>query len=418
MTWLGALLRAIGAPRPRRTAALGFILFSVLLDVLALGIAIPVLPPLVQRLQGGNAAAAAGALALFGALFAAMTFVGSPFLGVLSDSVGRRPVLLVCLAALGFDYLVMGFAPNLGWLFVGRLVSGLAGATGVVANAYIADTLPPDERAGAYAWGGAVWGLGFVLGPAAGGWLGEYDLRLPFWCAAALTVLGALYGLVVLPESLQPARRTPFRLARASPVGALALLRTTPGLAGHAAVNFLRWLAHAALATLFVLYIGDRFGLGPAWAGAAVALYGGFDILVQSLVVRPVIARIGERGAMLTGLACGSLALAVLGLAPNAWVFAAGLPLLALVDLFGPGFLAIASRAVPPSEQGRLQGAITAVQTCAQVAGPLLFGAAYASFEAGAHARLPGASFLIAAAIFALALGVAARVRSPPPHAA
>jgi DHA1 family tetracycline resistance protein-like MFS transporter len=416
MTRLGALLRAFGAARARRTPALGFILFSILLDVLAIGIAIPVLPPLVQSLRQGNAADAAEALALFGSLFAAMTFLGSPFLGVLSDSVGRRPVLLVCLAALGFDYLVMGFAPTLGWLLVGRLVSGLAGATGVVANAYIADTLPPDARAGAYAWGGAVWGLGFVLGPAAGGWLGQYDLRAPFWCAAALTVFGALYGFFVLPESLPPDRRPRFQLSRASPFGALALLRTTPGLAGHVAVSFLRWLAHAALATLLVLYISDRFGLGPVWAGAAVALYGGFDILVQSLLVRPVIDCIGERGAMLAGLACGCLALAVLGLAPDPWTFAAGLPLLALIDLFGPGFLAIAARAVSPSEQGRVQGAITAVQTCAQVAGPLLFGFTYASFEGGPHAHLPGASFLIAAAVFALALGLAACARSPPPH--
>ena len=417
MTRFGARLRAFGALRRRRTPALGFILLTMLLDALAIGIAIPVLPPLVQSFRQGNAAGAAETLALFGSLFAAMTFLGSPFLGVLSDSVGRRPVLLAGLAALGFDYLVMGLAPNLGWLFVGRIVSGLAGATGIVANAYIADALPPDARAGAYAWGGAVWGFSFVLGPAAGGWLGQYDLRAPFWCAAALTMLSALYGAFVLPESLSPARRTPFRLSRASPFGAFALLRTTPGLGAHAGVNLLRWLAHAALATLMVLYIGDRFGLGPAWAGAAVALYGAFDILVQSLLVRPAIAWVGERGTMLAGLACGCLALAVLGLAPGPWTFAAGLPLLALVDLFGPGFMAIATRAVSPSAQGRVQGAITAVQTAAQVAGPLLFGFTYASLEGGAHPRLPGASFLIAAAVFALALALAAWARSPPPHA-
>jgi DHA1 family tetracycline resistance protein-like MFS transporter len=322
-------------------------------------------------------------------------------------------VLLVSLAALGFDYLVMGFAPNLAWLFVGRVAAGLAGATGIVANAYIADTRSPDARAAAYAWGGAVWGLGFIVGPALGGWLGQYDLRLPFWCAAGLTLAGALYGLVVLPESLPRERRAPFRLASANPLGVLALLRSQPGLARLSAVWFLRWLAHAALATLLVLYIATRYRLGPAWAGA-VALYGAFDILVQTFLVRPVIARLGERGAMLTAMAFGCLALALLGLAPTAWVFALGLPLLALIDLFAPAFMATVTRQAAPSEQGRLQGAVTSVQTCAQVIGPLLFGATYATFETGPHPSLPGASFLISACVFALAFGLTIRV--PPPQ--
>ena len=413
MTWIGALARAFGRPRRPRLPALGFILFSVFLDVLALGIAIPVLPSLVQSLGHRGAGSAAGVLALFGSAFAAMTFLGSPFLGALSDSVGRRPVLLVSLAALGFDYLLMGCAPNLAWLFVGRVAAGLAGATGIVANAYIADTRTPDARAAAYAWGGAVWGLGFIVGPALGGWLGQHDLRLPFWCAAGLSLAGAIYGLVVLPESLPRERRAPFRLATANPLGALALLRSQPGLARLSAVWFLRWLAHAALSTLLVLYIANRFHLGPAWAGGAVALYGAFDILVQALLVRPVIARLGERGAMLAGLTFGCVALAVLGLAPAAWIFAIGLPFLAMIDLFAPAFMATVTRQAAPSEQGRLQGAVMTVQTCAQVIGPLLFGATYASFEAGAHPRLPGASFLIAACIFALSLVLASRLRSP-----
>lgn len=417
MTWIGAPARALGRLRRPRAAALGFILFSILLDVLALGIAIPVLPPLVEAMGHGGAAAAAGVLALFGAVFAAMTFIGSPFLGAVSDSVGRRPVLLASLFALGFDYLAMGFAPSLGWLFAGRVIAGLAGATGVVANAYIADTMAPDARAGAYAWGGAVWGLGFIVGPALGGWLGQFGLRLPFWCAAALTLAGALYGLFVLPESLPADRRAAFRLETASPLGALRMLRTQPGLASLAAVWFLRWVAHAALATLMVLYIGNRFGLGPAWAGGAVALYGGFDILVQSFAVRPALARFGERGTLLAGLAAGCAALAVLGLARDRWQFAAGLPLLALVDLVGPAFMGMATRGASAAEQGRLQGAVTAVQTCAQVAGPLLFAFVYARFEAGAHPDAHGVSFLVSAGVFALALVLALRIRAPSPDA-
>ncbi|HEY1426347.1 MAG TPA: MFS transporter [Caulobacteraceae bacterium] len=413
MTWTGALARAFTRPGRPRTAALGFILISIFLDVLALGIVIPVLPPLAQSLGGGSASTAAGALALFGSVFAAMTFVGSPFLGALSDAVGRRPVLLVSLFALGFDYLVMGFAPNLAWLFVGRVVAGLAGATGVVANAYVADTLPPDKRASAFAWGGAVWGLGFIVGPALGGWLGQFDMRLPFWCAAALTLVGALYGLVVLPESLPRERRTRFRPAQANPVAALGLLRSRPVLARLGVVWFLRWVAHSALATLFVLYIANRYGLGPVWAGVAVGVTGAFDVITQTLLVRPVIARVGERGAMLAGLGCGVAALAVLGLASTPWEFAAGLPLMAMVDLLGPGFMGIATRQASGSEQGRLQGAIMAVQTCGQIVGPAIFAATYAALETGVHPTAPGASFLIAAGIFALAFALASRLRVP-----
>jgi MFS transporter, DHA1 family, tetracycline resistance protein len=391
-------------------AAFGFILLSIFLDVLALGVVIPVLAPLVQSFQRGDAAAAAGVLALFGSTFAAMTFLGSPFLGVLSDSVGRRPVLLIGLLALGFDYMAMGFAPNLTWLFAGRIVAGLAGATGVVAGAYIADTTSDEDRARAYAWAGAIWGLGFIAGPALGGWLGRYGVRAPFWCAAGLTILGAIYGAVVLPEPLARERRAAFRLSRANPLGSLTLLRERPELAKLAVLSFLRWLAHGAVATLFVLYAANRYGLGPAYAGSALAIYGVFDILVQALVVTRVIAALGERAAMLAGLAFGCVAFVIFGLAPNGWLFGLGLPFLALIDLFGPGFMAIATRGVGSSEQGRLQGAVFGVQTAAQVIGPALFGATYASLEAGPHSRMPGVSFLIAAGVFALALGLAPRL--------
>jgi DHA1 family tetracycline resistance protein-like MFS transporter len=401
--------------RPDGQPAFVFVLISVFLDVLALGVVIPVLAPLVQSLRGGNAAAAAGVLALFGSAFAVMTFLGSPFLGVLSDSVGRRPVLLIALFALGFDYLMMSFAPNIGWLFAGRLVAGLAGATGVVTSAYIADTTTDEVRARAYAWVGAVWGFGFIVGPAIGGWLGQYGVRMPFYSAAGLTIIGAIYGAVVLPESLPRKSRTSFRLIRANPVGSLLLLRSRPGLAKLSTLNFLRWLAHSAMATLFVLYAANRFGLGPGYVGFAMAVYGAFDILVQALVVTRVIAAIGERGAVLAGLAFGCITFAIFGLAPTGWMFLVGLPFLALIDLFGPGFLAIATRGVSASEQGRLQGAISGVQTCAQVIGPALFGATFATLETGRHSRVPGVSFLIACGVFAVALGLAPLMTRPPP---
>ena len=385
-------------------------LINVLLDVLALGIVIPVLPPLIQGFRHGDAAQAAAALGLFGAIFAGMTFFAAPLLGVLSDRVGRRPVLLVCLAALGLDYLVMGAAPNLTWLVVGRVVSGFTGASGAVSTAYIVDTTPPEKRAQALGLGGAVWGVGFILGPALGGWIGQFGVRLPFYAACGLTLLGALYGLVVLPESLPRDRRSAFSWAKANPLGSLALLGANPDLVRLSALSFLKWIAHSAVATLFVLYAANRYHLGPAFSGTALAVYGIFDIVVQALLVKPAIDRLGERGALVAGLGFGVVCFGFFALAPNAWVFLLGLPFLALIDLFGPGFQTLATMRVSPAEQGRLQGANFGVQSAAQFMGPGLFSLTYALLETGRAPVLPGASFLIAGGVQLIAVVLAAAI--------
>lgn len=381
---------------PRR-AAFGFILVNVWLDVLALGVIIPVLPPLIQKFTHGDAGQASLAIGLFGAVFSLVQFFAAPVLGALSDHFGRRPVLLISLFGLACDYLLMALAPSLGWLFVGRVISGVTAATGATAGAYIADTTPPEQRARVFGWMGSAWGLGFIIGPALGGWIGAFGVRLPFFGAAAMTLVGALYGLLVLPESLPKTRRSTFAWGRANPVGSLTLLRSHPELWGLSGVNFLMQLAHNVLPTTFVLYASNRYGWSPAFTGSALALTGICNIVVQSLLVGPVVARIGERGAVLAGLVSGGLGFAIYGLAPTGPLFLLGTPVFAFIGLFGPGYQALISRHVSPSEQGRLRGANASIDSTAGIIGPALFGVTYAWFVGGHGIVAPGAAFLLAA---------------------
>lgn len=290
------------AAAPRHAAVI-FIFITVVLDVLALGIIVPVLPALVVEFLGGDTARAAETYGLFATTWAFMQFVASPVLGSFSDRFGRRPIILLSIAGLGLDYIFMALAPSIGWLFVGRLISGVTSAGFATAAAYIADVTPPDQRAKSFGLIGAAFGLGFVLGPALGGLLGTYSPRLPFWVSAALCLANALYGVFVLPESLPPERRSHFSWARANPVGSLRLLRSHPELFGLASVTFLYYVAHEVLPSTFVLYTGYRYGWNSATVGLTLALVGVCTAIVSGGLVGPIVARIGERRAALTGLA-------------------------------------------------------------------------------------------------------------------
>lgn len=403
------------APRGR-PAAVGFILVSVWLDVLSLGVIIPALPPLVQEFAGGEAAAAGRWLGVFMTCWALAQFFGAPVLGALSDRFGRRPVLLISLTGLGLDYVVMALAPNLWWLFAARIVSGLTAAGMAVASAYIADVTPPEKRAGTFGLIGAAWGVGFIVGPAIGGFLAaQFGLRAPFYGAAALTLVAALYGAFILPESLKPENRAPFAWSKANPVGSLSFLTAHRQLLPLSTVNLLVQLAHYVLPTVFVLYAANRYGWTPDITGYALALTGICNIIVQGLLVKHVVARIGEWGAVLAGVVFGGLGFAVYGWAPSGWAFLAGTPLFALVGLFGPGFQALITARVAPSEQGRLQGANASLIGLAGVIGPTLFGFAYAWFVAPGHPFVPGAAFFAAAVLHGAAalIAVSVMVRSP-----
>ena len=382
--------------------------------MLALGLIIPVLPGLVEDFMGGNTARAAEMFGLFGTVWALMQFVFSPVLGTLSDRVGRRPVILISNFGLGLDYILMALAPTLSWLFVGRIISGIAGASYTTAGAYIADVTPPEKRAGGYGLIGAAWGLGFVLGPALGGLLGGINPRLPFWVAASLTLLNAMYGIFVLPESLPPERRSRFEWRRANPLGSLKLLRSHHELFGLAGVSLVYFLAHHVLPSVFVLYAGYRYGWGETTVGLTLAGVGISSIIVQAVVVKNVVTRFGERTALLTGLLCGVLAFTVYGLAPTGRVFWVGMIPGALMGLFGPSAMALMTRCINPSEQGQLQGANSSLMGITGLVGPGLFTLTFATFIGErADLHLPGAPFLLAATLLLLAAAIAWRVTRP-----
>lgn len=386
-----------------------FIFVTVVLDVLALGVVIPVLPDLVKGFLGGDTPKAAQIYGAFGTVWALMQFVFAPLLGAVSDRFGRRAVILTSNFGLGFDYILMAVAPSLGWLFVGRVISGITAAGFATAGAYIADVSPPEKRASSYGIIGAAWGLGFVLGPAMGGLLGSIDLRLPFWAAAGLTLLNATYGIFVLPESLPPERRAAFSLARANPLGSMKLLRSHRELTGLAGVYALYGLAHYVLSSVFVLYAGYRYGWGERAVGLTLGLVGVCNIIVQALLVRPIVTRIGERAALLTGLVFGAAGYAVYGLAPSGAFFLIAVPIFAGVGLFGPAALGLMTRRVHASEQGQLQGANSCIMGIVGMLGPGLFTQVFSyCIHEDSPVHVPGAPFLLAAGLMLLATGLAA----------
>jgi DHA1 family tetracycline resistance protein-like MFS transporter len=399
-----------------RRAAFAFIFITVLMDVLALGVIIPVLPKLVLNFVGGDTPKAAHLTGIFGTIWALMQFFCSPLLGMLSDRFGRRPVILLSCLGLGLDYFAMAMAPNLAWLFVGRVVSGITAASIGAAGAYIADVTPPEKRAASFGMLGAAWGLGFVLGPATGGLLGGYSLRLPFWVAGGLSLLNTLYGLFVLPESLAPERRVPFSLRKANPVGALKLIRSYPQLTTLAIVFMLYQLAHQVLPSVFVLYSGHRYGWKEADVGACLAGVGVCGVIVQGGLVRPIVARLGERRSMLTGLCFGIAGFSIYALAATGGGIWLGIPVFAFMGLFGPSCLGTMSKLVDPTQQGQLQGANSCLGGIAGLIGPVLFTSTFAEFIRPGRAHpLPGAPFFLAAGLLGVALLLtlwAARPRS------
>jgi DHA1 family tetracycline resistance protein-like MFS transporter len=394
----------------RRQAAFVFIFATVFLDMLAIGIVIPVLPKLMLDFVG-DIAQAAKIFGIFGTGWALMQFLFSPFQGALSDRFGRRPVIVISNFGVGLDYMLMALAPTLGWLFVGRVISGITAASIATAYAYVVDVTLPGKRGSRFGLLGAAFGAGFVLGPALGGLAGSISPRLPFWIAAGLSLANACYGLLILPESLPRSRRAAFSWRRASPLGALALLRSRGELFGLANVNFLSNLAHAVLPSISVLYMLYRYNWDQRTVGLTLAGVGVASIVVQGAVVGSVIKRIGERAALMLGIAFGVLGFLVFALARTGVEFWLGIPLLALWGLEEPASLALMSRSVSGSEQGRLQGANSSITGIANLVGPGLFSLTFAfAIGAGREWDLPGAPFLIAALLLALSATVAWRV--------
>lgn len=393
-------------PEGRRAAAT-FIFLTVTLDMLALGMIAPVLPRLIAGFLHGDVSSAARMLGLFGTTFAAIQFLFSPVLGSLSDRFGRRPVVLLSNFGLGLDYLLMAVAPALGWLFIGRIISGLTASSVPTAMAYMSDVTPQDKRAAAFGMLGAAFGMGFVLGPALGGVLGSISPRLPFWVAGGLSLVNGMYGLFVLPESLSKDHRSPFSWKRANPVGSVSLLRGNKVLLGMAAVLLLGYTAQQSLMNVYVIYCDYRFHWTDRTVGLSLGAVGIFSGIYGALLVKRAVGWFGERGAMSVGLIFGAIGWVMMGLSTNGMLLWAGIPVLNLMSVVWPSAQSIMSREVSVSQQGQLQGAINSLRGMAGLIGPGLF---TWIFSRSLHVA-PGMAFFVAAGILLLSLAVSEFVR-------
>lgn len=395
---------------PPRKPALVFIFITLFLDVLGIGLVVPILPKLVESLAGGGVDRASFLYGWLVGLYALMQFLFAPILGNLSDRFGRRPVILFSLFGSGLDYFLLAWAPTLPWFFLGRIISGITGANFSAAAAYIADVSPPERRAANFGIIGAAFGIGFIFGPALGGWLGDYGLRVPFIAAGILTLINWLYGLFILPESLKPENRRSFSFHRSNPIGALFELRRHRLVLGLSVSYFISSLAHQVYPSIWVLYTGYRYGWDTKQTGLSLALVGLMAAIVQGGLARKLIPKLGERRAAIVGFAIMAIALTGYGLAPEGWIV---YPLIVFGSLSGlavPAIQGMISRTVGDNEQGGIQGSLTSLQSVAGALGPLFATAIFGFFiSERAPAIVPGAPFFFSSGLAVMAGFLAAR---------
>ncbi|MDF7811873.1 TCR/Tet family MFS transporter [Hymenobacter sp. YC55] len=387
------------ATSPRKPA-LAFIFITLLLDVIGFGIIIPVLPKLITHLTGEPLSTAARYGGWMGFAFAGMQFLFSPVLGNLSDKYGRRPVLLVALFGFGLDYLFLAFAPSVEWLFVGRMIAGITGASFTTAGAYIADISTPENRAKNFGLIGAAFGLGFIIGPVIGGTLGQFGPNVPFLVAAGLTLLNWLYGFFVLPESLAKENRRPFELRRANPIGSLKLLRRYPVILGLVGSLTLVYVAAHATQSTWSYYTMYKFHWNEAWVGYSLGVIGTLTALVQGVLIRYLNPKLGATRSVFFGLGFYALGFLLFAFAPSGWFMFAFLVPYCLGGIAGPALQGIMSGQVPPNEQGELQGALTSLVSLTAIVGPPLMTNLFSYFSGSqAPVHFPGAPFLTGAVL-------------------
>ena len=405
-------------------SALVFIFVTVTINMVGLGIVIPVMPELIMELSGegiSRAAVYSGWLMFF---YALMQFLFAPIVSSLSDRFGRRPVLLVSLFVFGIDHLIMAFAPSIAWLILGRLLAGITGATFTTANAYISDVSAPQDRAKNFGLVGAAFGLGFIIGPVIGGVLGEYGPRVPFFASAGLALLNVTYGFVVLRETLRPEARRPFSIRRANPAGTLLAVRHHPALLGLFGVVLLYQTAHFANQSTWTYYTMRKFAWSESEVGYSLGAFGLMIAFVQGGLIRVVIPRLGEPRAVILGFSLMSSAFVGFAFAPSSWILIACIVPWALGEIALPALRGIMANAVPDNAQGELQGALTSMASLAAIFAPLLMTRIFAFFTSeGAPIEFSGAPFLVAAFLTSACVVICWRCRlsrTPtepgPPH--
>ncbi len=398
-----------------RAASVRFILITLVIDALGFGLVVPIVPSLVLKLSGLSVSGASMWVGWLLAAFALMQFVCAPVLGGLSDRFGRRPVLLLSLSGICANYLLLAWAPSLLWLFLGRLIAGATAANAATATAYIADVTPPRKRAAQFGLVGAMFGVGFVVGPALGGVLGAYGLRLPFFVAAALAGCNVLYGLLVLPESLPPARRRAFDWRHANPVGSLRVVMANRDLARLAVAWGSIWFALGALQSTFVLANEARFGWDTRHNGLALAVAGLGSAVVQGLLVRRIVPALGERRAAIIGGMIAAFAYLCIAFAPFGWVVVVGIVIQSVGAIASPAVQGLVSASAAADRQGEIQGALSSVQGLTAIVSPLIASLVFSAFTgAGASILLPGAPFVVSAAAYGLVIWAVAGVRPAP----
>ncbi|MFG0290857.1 MAG: TCR/Tet family MFS transporter [Rhodopirellula sp. JB044] len=408
----------ITPPHQKRTAAMAFILLTLFIDILAIGIIIPVLPELVKEFAGGNESMAGWYVGIIAATFSLMQFFFAPVLGALSDRFGRRPVILGSLFGLGVDFIITGLATSVGWLFVGRFIAGVMGASFSTSNAYIADISTNENRARNFGLVGMMFGLGFIIGPALGGLLGGISLRLPFFAAAGLSLVNWLYGFFVLPESLPPEKRSStITLRSMNPFGTITRLRAYPMVLGLAAAFVFSSLAQRGLENVWVLSMGFRFGWEEQTNGWMLALVGLMAVIVQGGLVRPTIRRLGERRTVMFATTVSCLAFLGYGLATQGWMIPCIIVFGSLAGLAGPAIQSLITSTVDPSEQGRVQGALTSLISLTNILAPLIFTAGLFRYFTDESTPFryngqpfAGAPFVFGSLLLLIALGILFRV--------
>lgn len=387
-----------------------FIMITVMLDAMGIGLIMPVMPDLLSEVQGGTLGKAAIWGGILSTSFALMQFIFGPILGGLSDRFGRRPVLLISLVVMSLDYLVMAIAGSIWWLLIGRIVGGITAATHSTANAYIADISKPEDKAANFGLLGAAFGIGFILGPLIGGLLAEYGTRAPFYAAAVLAALNALFGWFILSETVTDKIRRPFSLTRSNPIGALKVLGKLPNIANLLVVYFLYQVAFTVYPAIWAYFGKERFDWDPATIGLSLGLFGVTIALVQGLLIRPFIRVLGERGTVIYGFGFDLMAFLALAFVTSGTLALILTPLAALAGVVTPALQGIMSKAVDDNQQGELQGALTSVSALAMIMAPMTMTYTFAVFTSEtAPIYMPGAPFLLSVGLIAIALFVFAR---------